>query len=143
MCKSLYINQKYNLLWDFDTDFQIDPNVYSYRIPKLLLQPLIENSIIHGFSNINFKGQILIRINLIEDKIHIDVSDNGKGMDEETISQIINGENQSVNSFTNVGVYNTLQRLKLRYGNNCVFNINSKPDKGTYIHIEYPAQLLA
>jgi len=141
-CVRAYISiKKYNLIWDFETIFEIDPNVYSYKIPKLLLQPLVENSIIHGFAGINFKGQILIKINLIEDKIQIDISDNGKGMDEKTISQIINGEKRPVNSFTSIGVYNILQRLKLSYGENYVFTLNSKPNKGTWIHIEYPAQL--
>ena len=141
-CVCAYISiKKYNLIWDFETVFEIDPNVYSYKIPKLLLQPLVENSIIHGFAGINFKGQILIKINLIEDKIQIDISDNGKGMDEKTISQIINGEKRPVNSFTSIGVYNILQRLKLSYGENYVFTLNSKPNKGTWIHIEYPAQL--
>lgn len=141
-CVHAYISiKKYNLLWDFDTVFEIDPNVYSYKILKLLLQPLIENSIIHGFSGINFKGQIIIKINLVEDRIQIDISDNGKGMDEKTISQIITGEKQPVNSFTSVGIYNTLQRLKLSYGEDYVFNIDSKLNRGTWIHIEYPAHI--
>jgi len=140
-CIQAYIAiKKYNLLWDFDTVFEINPDTYSYRIPKLLLQPLIENAIIHGFSDITFKGKILIKIDLIENRIHIDVADNGKGMDEKTVYRIINGEMQSANSFTSVGVYNTIQRLKLRYGDNCMFTLNSKPNSGTYIHIEYPAQ---
>ncbi len=136
-----YINiKKYNLLFDIKTDFQIDPDAMNSMIPKLLLQPLAENAIIHGFSQAKADNSYLLTIRVIKhkDRIAIDVIDNGIGMSEEAIENIYLSDAHPKNSFLSIGIRNVMERLRLQYGDQSIFQINSYQDIGTTIHIEYP-----
>lgn len=130
--------KKYNVICDIKTDIHLENQAEDCQILKLLLQPIVENSIVHGFSNFTGDGILSIRINQENSCIHIDMNDNGNGMDEETVSQILNGERKSKNNFTSIGITNILKRLELQYGDRSVFRIVSSPHTGTSVHIEYP-----
>jgi sensor histidine kinase YesM len=104
----------------------------------LLLQPIVENALVHGFANFTKDGLLTIRIRRQDSLLIIDIIDNGSGMEDQTVRQILNGQRKSKNSFTSIGIYNTLQRLRLQYGEQSVFQIVSYPDVGTTVHIEYP-----
>ncbi len=130
--------KKYNLICNFETEYQLDSNAKDVNILKLLLQPFVENAIIHGFSNFTSDGLLTIRVSKQDSIIVIDIIDNGNGMDEETVSQILNGQKNSSNNFISIGIYNTIQRLQLQYSEQSVFNIISYPGIGTTVHIEYP-----
>lgn len=130
--------KKYNLICNISTEYQIDPDARKSKILKLLLQPIIENAMVHGFSNITADGLITIRIRKQDNYILIDVIDNGNGMSEEHITRIINGQIVSKDNFNRIGIYNIIQRLNLQYGDLYKFDIISYPSIGTTIHIEYP-----
>jgi sensor histidine kinase YesM len=130
--------KKYNLICNITTEYQIDDNVKDCTILKLLLQPIVENALVHGFANFTKDGLLTIRIRRQDSLLIIDIIDNGSGMEDQTVRQILNGQKKSKNSFTSIGIYNTLQRLRLQYGEQSVFQIISYPDVGTTVHIEYP-----
>ncbi len=130
--------KKYNVICNIQTDFQIDGKAKDCRILKLLLQPIVENSMVHGFSNFTGDGLLTIRITREDNRILIDLIDNGNGMEEETVGQILNGQRKNRNNFISIGINNTMKRLKLQYGEQSVFRINSSPHGGTAVHIEYP-----
>lgn len=71
-----------------DYEIQMDEEIYGYIIPKLTLQPLVENALYHGIKNKRGKGKILITGKKQGDKIIFQVIDNGKGMTEEELNSL-------------------------------------------------------
>lgn len=130
--------KKYNLYWEIQTDIQVDPTALSLPILKLVLQPLVENALVHAFSKDCLDCLLGISISLQDDTVSIDIRDNGCGMDEKRVQQILSNPKQTDSHFISVGITNTMQRLKLQYGDKTVFAIYSESDLGTHIHIEYP-----
>lgn len=132
--------KKYNLLCNVETEFEVEEAAKNCRILKLLLQPIVENAIIHGFSNRLEDGFIFLSVHRKEEMIRIDMSDNGNGMDEDRIQRILNGEEKSSSTFLRVGIKNIIDRLKLQYAGRCTFTIMSAPGCGTTVHISFPAE---
>ena len=139
--KSFIAIKKYNMLCNIQTDFNIDINVLNYRILKLILQPIVENAIIHGFADRIEEGLLTIFINYKEGIIHVSISDDGIGMDEELIQSIMSGNEKDRNTFLRVGIKNIVDRLKLQYGKETSFSIISAPGCGTTVHITFPAEI--
>ena len=124
-------------------EINIPEDLYGYRILKLSLQPLIENSLYHGIKKQRAKGKITVT-GKIEDKIvYFHVIDNGVGMNEEELEALrkeveMPGSKQS----TGFGLANVNKRIKLNYGNDFGLNIQSKKGEGTDIMIKFPARLM-
>ena len=138
--RSFVALKKYNQLCDIETDFQVKEGTENCRILKLILQPVVENAIIHGFSGRLESGLISIRVCRHDTRLAIDVSDNGNGMSEERIQLILKGEEKPSNTFLRVGIKNIIDRLTLQYGNDAGFSIASSPGCGTTVHIAFPAE---
>ena len=128
--RSFVALKKYNQLCDIETDFQVEEGTENCRILKLILQPVVENAIIHGFSGRLESGLISIRVCRHDTRLAIDVSDNGNGMSEERIQLILRGEEKPSNTFLRVGIKNIIDRLTLQYGNDAGFSIASSPGCG-------------
>lgn len=111
----------------------------SYRILPLLLQPIVENAISHGLEG-QEEGCIWIAIYIMDDKVHIDISDNGCGMDENKLAEVM----QKVEDYTrirrksSIGLYNINRRIKLSYGDEYGISIASTPGEGTRVSILIP-----
>ncbi|TXK84919.1 sensor histidine kinase [Paenibacillus sp. N3.4] len=111
-------------------------------VPKMMLQPLVENSIVHGIENGNGSGTIHISIELKTELI-IRVMDTGKGMDEETLSAIrLEYESRNVNGLEQggIGLLNVLNRMQLYYGSGFHWEMNSTPYKATIIALYIPIE---
>lgn len=121
----------------FSADFDIDENMLSFPIVRLILQPLVENSIYHGMELKNGKGHILIRVKEIEDILIIQIIDDGNGVDEQTATEI--NENLSLmkkpGEGRSVGIYNVNERIRLYYGDSASLQFESKLGEGTKITI--------
>ncbi|GMQ64715.1 sensor histidine kinase [Vallitalea maricola] len=117
----------------FDIKISTDNEILGYYIPKLILQPIVENAIVHGFENIEEKGMLIIRGYRKDDNLYFEVLDNGIGMNREQIEKAL-----SKTSDDHIGLYNVDQRVKLYYGNLSGVNIESKPDIGTKVIIKIP-----
>ena len=101
-------------------------------IPRLTLQPLVENAFNHSIKPLLSNGVITIEALYTEDGIQLKVSDNGIGMDEETVKAIREGRTQGV------GLRATIERLRIYYNNPDVFSIESEKGRGTTITITIP-----
>ncbi|MDO3680207.1 cache domain-containing sensor histidine kinase [Paenibacillus ehimensis] len=133
-------NARYND--SFELAFDIDPRLERYKIMKLLLQPVVENSILHGLKNKRSGGRIEIRACLQEGCLRIDVADNGEGMTPLRISEIFNeaGEEQGhQHKFSGIGLRNIHDRLRLKYGEPFGLHIASTPGHGTTVSVTVPA----
>lgn len=112
----------------------IPEELYPYKLPKLILQPLIENAIIHGLEN-KMKGGLVSIWGRINNKmLMLSVSDNGIGMSQEKVKSILLKDSQE-----SIGVRNVNQRLQLYYGEQRGLEIQSIINVGTQVTISIPA----
>lgn len=135
--------QKYRYGDKLAVDFKIDPLVLHVKVPKLIIQPLVENSIIYGIEKMNDNGYILIESYIEENKVIISVIDNGQGIKPDQLDSILKEENRNSNSRTQIGLINIHRRIKLYYGQEYGMTIQSKYGEGTTasIHIPYTQTL--
>ncbi len=115
------------------------------RLPKLLLQPLVENAILHGVESKIEPGRVTLEVSRTEEKITIAVEDDGAGMDEDKLRALIEGlESGTVSSSKNsgVGIANVQRRLRLYFAEEGVqaprIDIASEKGHGTRISISIP-----
>jgi two-component system sensor histidine kinase YesM len=119
----------------FQVDVDIGQDALSYGVPKLILQPLVENAIQHGVKEVG--GLIGIKGYLSGGDLNIEVSDNGKGIDEDTIAAIISGLDKDKNE--SIALSNIHQRISMLFGPGYGLSINSELGKGAVINIKLPA----
>ncbi len=112
------------------------------RILPLLLQPIVENGIIHGLENRNEKGLISITIQGMDNDLIIKMRDNGNGMDELTLEKLIyNVENHDASDRQSIGLYNISQRIRLLYGDGYYMHIESHTGEGTCVTLRIPKSI--
>ena len=130
--------QKYRFGDKIEVKHDIPEDVLDFYIPSFIIQPVIENSIVHGLEEQIEKGILWIDIKLCEEKyLQFTLSDNGKGMDEEQLRQVIlNYTDKSKKS--SIGLSNVYRRLNLLYGPACEFHITSALGKGTEVSFRTP-----
>lgn len=123
----------------FSFIFDIDKDVYQYKIVKLSLQPLIENAIYHGINIEYDAGQIIIRSYIKDDKIIIEVEDDGYGIPDEKIEELYQQIKFGEPS-RSIGLRNVYQRLKIYYGDSFTFEIDSELDEKTIFRLIVPKE---
>ncbi len=112
-----------------------------YQILPLLLQPIVENAIIHGLREMEEPGEIVISIKEEEKEfLLINISDNGTGMTEEEMKQLNYNIYNKKNDTSNIGFYNINQRIKLCYGASYGMIIQSHKNEGTLVSLKLPLQ---
>ncbi|MEK6265074.1 MAG: histidine kinase [Clostridium sp.] len=122
----------------------IDEEALDIRIPRIIIQPIVENAYIHGLQDLERNGEIHLNIKSSENNILIEVIDNGKGMDSNCINNIIGSYKDDVDSqkrFTGIGINNVLQRLQILYNitdNQKLIGIESKLLYGTKVTLTIP-----
>lgn len=134
------INLKY-----FDrifVDVHVEPGLENYETLKFLLQPIVENSIYHGFSSMIRQCTVQINITRKEDRILYEVIDNGKGMSKEKIRQALEEDHPlNFHSFNKIGLYNVNKRIQYIFGEEYGIQIDSEPGKYTRVIVEIPARI--
>jgi two-component system sensor histidine kinase YesM len=113
-------------------------SVLQQKIPKLTLQPIIENCIRHGFGDQIREGVIEIKAVAGRNGLLIVVADNGQGMDKTKVELLKRHIDQPNQKTDNIGLYNVSQRIKLKYGDAYGLLIRSKQGVGTKISIRLP-----
>ena len=106
-------------------------SLYSVNIPRLIIQPLAENSVTHGLESKTGSWEITITVENADNDIAIKVIDNGLGFDTSRLSEDFVNEGHT-------GLYNIRRRLELRYGSAFSFDISSEIGKGTAVSIKLP-----
>ncbi len=127
---------RYRNSFEFDYDF---PDVMIHaKTPKLILQPLVENSIVHGFLGKRKPGSLRIRGRLMEDKMVITITDNGCGIHPEELRCIMAGKHKKSYNGGGFGLRNIDERIKLVFGEKYGLQIRSKYGIGTRVSISLP-----
>lgn len=122
-------------------EIDIEPEVLRVPIAKLVLQPIVENAIYHGIKYKDSKGLIRITGKLIGFDVIIQIIDNGMGMNEETLKNVL--VKKCSRESKRVGVRNVHNRLQLYYGKNYGLRYDSKLGEGTTVSIVIPYQSLS
>ncbi len=118
----------------------IPDELLEYCIPKLTLQPVIENAILHGILEKDSKsGTIVLTCWMEGDDIVLLISDDGVGIPPEKLQTILTGDGSSSSGGTNIAVYNTHRRLQILYGKDYGLSYSSVQGKGTDVQIRIPA----
>lgn len=116
-----------------------------YHILPLLLQPIVENAILHGMEQMDEGGKINLSIYTKEmdgkQLLLIDVDDNGCGMEKEALNQLRSDiETHDIGRSKSIGLYNINQRMKLYYGDGYRVHIYSEPGAGTRVRLVIPLE---
>lgn len=124
----------------FDYDIQVDIRMMGHKIPKLILQPLAENSILHGFLNKAQDGLIVIRGQVEGDTFQLIVEDNGGGIPEEILDKLP-GHRHRDRSDTGYALRNVDERIELYAGYPYGLIIDNRPEGGTKATVTLPCDL--
>ena len=121
----------------FVVEWRLDDELEIYKVPKLILQPLIENAVYHGVKEKKDMSVIRIRIHRHSGKLLISVMDNGVGIEKEALRKL-RQQLQTPESFPSdsVGLLNVSKRIALLYGDSWNMKLYSKERKGTLLKIE-------
>jgi len=126
---------------NYQVHIQPELNPEEYRILPLLLQPIVENAIVHGLEGKDSGGMFWFAIYIIDGTVYVDISDNGCGMDEATLKEVM----AKVQDYTrkrrksSIGLYNINRRIKLNYGEQYGLDIQSTLGEGTMVRVTFPA----
>ena len=124
----------------FSYTLDVEEGLGQYGTIKLILQPIVENCIYHAMEFMDGDGIIQISARKEEETILFTVSDNGCGMTEDIVEQIMAGKKVSKGK-GGVGLQNVQERLQLVFGDGFGMMIHSEPDEGTEVNIRIPVVL--
>lgn len=123
---------------------QIDSALMRCLIPKLILQPLVENSLEHGLSGKGGEWRVSLCGTLEDNEMRLTVEDNGLGMDAERLAyiraEIAKGVDNAIASSAHIGLVNVNSRIRLKYAGRFGITVDSAPGAGTRVTIRMPAQ---
>ncbi len=117
---------------------EIDANTLELPVPSMLLQPLVENSIKHGLEPRISGGTITLRSRLKDGTLIIEVEDDGVGIAPERALRTGVLEQKG----TGIGMRNVRERLEVLYGENAVFEVTSRPGRGTLVTMHVPGAVV-
>ena len=148
-CETYFGIQKYRFGDRLNLHIEYDPaeheKIMNCRIPKLTLQPILENSIIHGTELKLGAGNLYIRFACTQERLIICVSDDGVGMDEETLAALNRKLGRANDSFGSseeekggIALVNVNNRIHLIFGDEYGIHVYSVPDRGTDVEITIP-----
>lgn len=123
---------------NFEVEWDIDSEVLDAEVIKLILQPIVENTIHHGVRHTDKLIHLYIKIVKEKNKIRFMIADNALGIDKQRLKEIQSDLNES--TFNKSGIFNTNDRLNLYYGENYKFEISSELNEGTKVSIEIPTE---
>ena len=122
----------------FNVSYDVDEQACPVPILKLILQPLVENALYHGIKPKGSQGNIWVTVHRDEDIITLSVRDDGVGMSQDLIHEIL--ETEPAEKRTSFGLRGTLERLRIFYGMADPMHIESVRGEGTQIIIRIPAR---
>ncbi|MBQ8161228.1 MAG: two-component sensor histidine kinase, partial [Clostridia bacterium] len=109
------------------------------KVPNLLLQPLVENALTHGFEGMEGRGRVEVKAALIEGQIVLTVQDNGLGIGEGRLQELRDAMARDENSTEFFAMVNVARRLRLSFGDRAGIWVDSLAGQGTTVEIRLPS----
>jgi two-component system sensor histidine kinase YesM len=127
----------------FDVSMDVPHSMRRLRVLRMLLQPLVENSILHGLQGLDRRGEIVIAGREETpvggpEVLLLEVRDNGHGMNEETVSSALGGAPETHRGMTTIGLYNVNRRILLNHGNGFGLEVQSGISVFTIVRLRLP-----
>nr|WP_242622803.1 sensor histidine kinase [Lachnoclostridium sp. Marseille-P6806] len=127
----------------FETIYDVDEALLSQMIPKLIVQPIVENAVVHGIESAEGMNIITVTVKRVsENDIGITIEDTGIGMSQEKIDSLLEDQKAEKENdsryHTNLGIYAVNKRIKFLYGDTYGLKISSKPGIQTTVEIHIP-----
>lgn len=145
--KSYIHIQKIRFANRFEVDFDFTSNALECKVPKMILQPLIENAIYHGLEPKVDKGMLSVT-GVIDDSsdLVITIKDDGEGIEAETLERLRSeltqvGLKDRIQGYTRIGVINVNNRIRLKYGEKYGITIDSDTGSGTVVVLKIPSEV--
>ncbi len=121
--------------------YQVDTDVLDLAVPNVFIQPIVENAIYHGLARKSEGGNLYINAFKENDTLKIIIEDNGAGMSEEKVKELLSEDNINRDGMRKIGIANVYNRIQHIYGENYGMTVESEEGKGTKITISMPAVL--
>lgn len=125
------------LTWDID----VDASLLSLPVPRLILQPIVENAILHGLDEMLQDAIVIITADIRDDRLVLTVSDNGKGADQAMLDALLSSEEEIENPKehrAHIGIQSVLKRIHILYGTDYGMTMESEPGNGMTVRIYLP-----
>jgi sensor histidine kinase YesM len=123
----------------FDFRIEIESGIGECLVLKMVVQPFVENALLHGISDMLDEGIVRVAARSAGDCIEIVVSDNGCGMPEQRAAEVMSGDYTRISG--GYGVYNVHERLQMYYGEEYGIRLESAVDAGTSVVVRIPRRL--
>ena len=130
--------QQYRMKNQFHCEISVSPEVQDWKIHKLLLQPFVENAIVHGFRNSQEKYLLEIIFREEDGRLKIRIADNGTGFDTSVVERIMRGEPAPTEEKGHIGLENAILRFDMYTDGRGTLRIDSRPGEGTTVEMEFP-----
>lgn len=124
---------------NFTVEICCGEEIRRYLTIPFLLQPLVENAIFHGIAVMDRPGKVSLTFSAGEGKVTAVVSDNGAGMDRQTLERLFEEEQEHTETFSRIGVRNVRERMYLFFGDDAQMEVESEVGSGTRIALTWPA----
>lgn len=124
---------------DVEYQFNISENILQDQVPRISIQPIVENALNHGLRNKRGPKQIEVNAIELEGNLLIEVKDNGVGMDAEQMNtKLLENSKDVVETGSSIGLFNINARMKMLYGEEFGLHIDSEVDQGTRVSLTIP-----
>ncbi|MBN2618000.1 MAG: sensor histidine kinase [Spirochaetales bacterium] len=135
--KSFLEIEKFRLDNNLSYNLDIEDGCLSLPIPPLIIQPLIENALIHGIEKKSGGGTLSLKVYLLDDYMNVSIEDDGPGMDPENLSKIFSSNKDGKG--VHIGLKNVDERLRLSYGEQSRLKISLPSSGGFHIEFKIPS----
>ena len=123
----------------FEVSYNVQPDCLDYMLPRLTLQPVVENSITHGFDEMTEElGKIEVSVYREKEFLCLSVWDNGRGMSQKEIDLVRKGRPREKNDNTSIGLENVQARIRLNFGAAAGMTLDSEPGQYTRVTLRLP-----
>ncbi|MCL6615909.1 MAG: histidine kinase [Anoxybacillus ayderensis] len=136
--KSYISIQEFKFFKKIEVYFDLDSDIMDCKILRFILQPIVENSIIHGLGPKQGQGIISIKGYIDGDHLSINITDTGIGMEDWEFEKLLGGDVESKDRFNSLGLRNVNERIKLSYGDEYGLTVKSQKDMFTSVEIKLP-----
>lgn len=130
--------QQTKLKNSFECHINVEPEIMGMSIHKLLLQPFIENAILHGFEGVDGTHVLQMDMGREKERIVIRIQDNGCGISDEMVREMNQGIFRKTDNKNHIGMGNAITRIHMYYGENAEVKIESRLGQGTVVQIWIP-----
>jgi two-component system sensor histidine kinase YesM len=134
--------QKMRFAKKFDYNIDVEEALMERMIPKLIIQPFVENAVVHGLEEKDSQGKVEINGRIAHDMMVFTIEDTGAGMSQETIDEIMKTEQRYADQrIARYAIRNVRERMRLRYGQQSELSIESELGVGSRVCISIPLEM--